>query len=426
MGFETSGPNEALIVSGMCHKTPLLVPGGRVFVWPWIQKCQRISLNIMTIVVESPKIFTKLGVPISVTGIAQVRIEGQKREMLHNACQQFLGKTPEQINRVANETLEGHQRAIMGTMTVEEIYQDRQKFSVAVFEVASRDLLTMGINVVSYTIKDISDETGYLLALGKKRTAEVLRDARIGEAEAKKETGIKESRARQQEEASKFQNKTKIAEAERDFNLQKLTYDMEIQTKKASSVLSYDLQSAKTKQKIRQEQMGVLVVERSKAIEVQEQEIIRRERELEAEIKKPSLAEKYRLETLAEANKNAEILRARAEAESIKAKGDAEAFAIHEKAKAEAEAMQKKAEALQEYEDAALVDMVLKTLPKMVAEVSAPLAGVDKITMVAGSDGKIGLSRLTGEVMDIVERLPKTVQAMTGVDMVASVKSMTA
>lgn len=124
---------------------------------------------------------------------------------------------------------------------------------------------------------------------------------------------------------------------------------MEIQTKNASSVLAYDLQvrprlflclyvasnvdppppppptyplqSAKTKQKIRQEQMGVLVVERSKAIEVQEQEIIRRERELEAEIKKPALAEKYKLETLAEANKNAEILRARAEAESIKAKG---------------------------------------------------------------------------------------------------------
>ena len=156
--FHTCGPNEAMVVSGMCHGKPSYISGGRVWVWPKVQQIQRISLNTMTLEVVSPRVYTKLGVPISVTGIAQVRIQGKNQEMLAAACQQFLGKSEHEIMQVALETLEGHQRAIMGLMTVEEIYQDRQKFSEKVFEVASSDLVNMGITVVSYTLKDIRDE----------------------------------------------------------------------------------------------------------------------------------------------------------------------------------------------------------------------------------------------------------------------------
>uniref|UniRef100_V9IKM7 Flotillin-1 n=1 Tax=Apis cerana TaxID=7461 RepID=V9IKM7_APICE len=157
-GFVTCGPNEALVVSGCCYSKPLLVPGGRVFVWPIVQQVQKISLNTMTLQVESPTVYTCQGVPISVTGIAQVKIQGQNEEMLSTACEQFLGKTEEEIHNIALVTLEGHQRAIMGSMTVEEIYKDRKKFSKEVFEVASSDLVNMGITVVSYTLKDIRDE----------------------------------------------------------------------------------------------------------------------------------------------------------------------------------------------------------------------------------------------------------------------------
>lgn len=416
MGFHTCGPNEAMIISGMGHTRPKLLPGGRVFVWPIIQKIQRISLRIMTVTVTSPKIYTKFGVAISVTGIAQVKIEGSKREMLHNACQQFLGKTENQVAHVAMETLEGHQRAIMGTMTVEEIYQDRKKFSHAVFEVATRDLVNMGINVVSYTIKDVSDEEGYLMALGQKRIAEVQRDATIGEAEARRDAGIRAARADQAEKAAKYENDGEIAKSQRDFSLKKAQYDIEVNTRKADSQLAYELQAAKTKQKIRNEQMGVLVVERAKQIQVQEQEIIRRERELEATVKKPAAAEKYRLETLAEGSKNRAVLEAEAEAETIKLRGEAHAFAIAAKATAEADAMAKKADAWKEYQDAAMVDMVLRTLPKVAAEIAAPLSKVGKVTMIAGPNGDVGASRLTGEVLDIMARLPATVRDMTGVD----------
>ena len=407
-------------MSGFCHGKPHLVPGGRAFVWPWVQQVQRLSLNTMTLQVESPTVYTSQGVPLSVIGVAQVKIQGQNEEMLLTACQLFLGKTEDQIRQVALETLEGHQRAIMGSMTVEEIYKDRKKFSREVFEVASTDLVNMGITVVSYTLKDIRDDERYLKSLGMARTAEVKRDARIGEAEARKDAQIKAAVAEEQRMEARFSNDIEIAKAQRDFELKKATYDMEVQTKKAEAELAYELQAAKTRQRIKEEEMQVKVVERTQQIQVQEQEITRRNNELDSTIKQPAAAEKYRLEKLAEANRNRVILEAEAEAERIRLKGEAEAFAIEAKAKAEAEQMAKKADAWREYKDAAIVDMMLDTLPKVAAEIAAPLAQAKKVTMVTSGKGDVGAAKLTGEVLEIMTRLPQMVKSMTGVDMTKS------
>lgn len=165
--FEVCGPNEVMVVSGCGRSKPKKVTGGRVFFAPCVQQVQRLSLNTMTAIITSSNIYTKLGVRITVTGVAQVKVAGSNDAMLNRAIEQFLGKTEDEIQRIAQETLEGHQRAIMGNMTVEEIYKDRQKFSQDVFNVASTDLVNMGIQVVSYTLKDISDSEGYLKALGK-------------------------------------------------------------------------------------------------------------------------------------------------------------------------------------------------------------------------------------------------------------------
>merc|ERR1711983_341947 len=308
----------------------------------------------------------------------------------------------------------GHQRAIMGSMTVEEIYRDRKKFSKAVFEVASSDLVNMGITVVSYTLKDIRDEEGYLKALGLARTAEAKRDARIGEAEAKKDAQIKEAIAEEERMASRLLNDTEIAKAKRDFELKKAAYDVEVQTKKAEAELAYELQAAKTKQRIKEENMQIKVIERSQEIAIQAQEIDRRERELDSSVRKPAEAEKYKLEKMAEAHKNRIVIEAEAEAEALK--GEAEAYAIECKAKAEAEQMAKKADAWKEYKEAAMIDMMLQTLPKVAAEVAAPLSQTKKITMVSNGDGEIGAGRLTGEVLDIMTRVPDMVNKMTGVD----------
>lgn len=370
----------------------------------------------MTLQIQSDHVYTQHGVPINVTGIAQVKVQGQNQEMLQAACQQFIGKAENDIRKIAHETLEGHQRAIMGNMTVEEIYRDRKKFAKAVFEVASSDLVNMGISVVSYTIKDIKDGEGYLKALGMPRTAQVKRDARMGEAEARRDAGIKEALAEEQRLAARYVNDIEIAKAQRDYELKKASYDQEVQAKKAQSELAYNLQAAKTKQAIKEEQMQIAVIERAQRIQIQEQEIVRRERELDATIRKPAEAEKYRLEKLAEANKNRIIYEAQAASSAIEMKGEAEAFAIEAKAKAEAEQMARKADAWKKYEDAAIIDMMLDMLPKVAAEIAAPLSQANKVTMVSMGKGDVGAAKLTGEVLEVMERLPKVVEGLTGVN----------
>lgn len=386
-----------------------------MFVLPCVQKLQRITLNTITLNVKSDKVYTRHGVPISVTGIAQVKIQGQNKEMLATACQMFMGKSENEIAQIALETLEGHQRAIIAHLTVEEIYQDRKKFSEQVFKVASSDLVNMGIGVVSYTLKDVHDDQDYLHSLGKSRTAQVQKDARIGEAQYKRDAVIREAHAMQEKVSAQYVNEIQMAKAQRDYELKKASYDYEVNTKKAESEMAYQLQVAKTKQRIEEETMQVKVVERSQQILLQEQEITRREMELEAQIKKPADAERYRLEKLAEAQRAQLIMEAEAEAESIRMKGEAEAFALEAKGRAEAEQMSKKAEAFNQYKEGAMLDMLLEKLPLIAEEISTPLCRAQKVTMVSSGGGEVGPAKLTGEVMEIMAMLPATVEKLTGV-----------
>uniref|UniRef100_A0A8B9WXE2 Flotillin n=1 Tax=Bos mutus grunniens TaxID=30521 RepID=A0A8B9WXE2_BOSMU len=402
-------------LAGFCRSPPVMVAGGRVFVLPCIQQIQRISLNTLTLNVKSEKVYTRHGVPISVTGIAQVKIQGQNKEMLAAACQMFLGKTEAEIAHIALETLEGHQRAIMAHMTVEEIYKDRQKFSEQVFKVASSDLVNMGISVVSYTLKDIHDDQDYLHSLGKARTAQVQKDARIGEAEAKRDAGIREAKAKQEKVSAQYLSEIEMAKAQRDYELKKAAYDIEVNTRRAQADLAYQLQVAKTKQQIEEQRVQVQVVERAQQVAVQEQEIARREKELEARVRKPAEAERYKLERLAEAEKSQLIMQAEAEAEAVRMRGEAEAFAIGARARAEAEQMAKKAEAFQLYQEAAQLDMLLEKLPQVAEEISGPLTSANKITLVSSGSGAMGAAKVTGEVLDILSRLPESVERLTGV-----------
>ncbi|XP_051576537.1 flotillin-1-like isoform X3 [Myxocyprinus asiaticus] len=394
--------------------------------------------------------------------------------MLATACQMFMGKSETEIAQIALETLEGHQRAIIAHLTVElyvhlisilvsipthsitslipnttvslppspcipslfsssssssslhslshylknlmEIYQDRKKFSEQVFKVASSDLVNMGIGVVSYTLKDVHDDQDYLISLGKARTAQVQRDARIGEAQFKRDAVIKEAHAMQEKVSAQYKNEIEMAKAQRDYELKKAAYDVEVNTKKAESEMAYQLQVAKTKQRIEEEKMQVQVVERTQQITLQEQEITRREKELEAKIRKPAEAERYRIEKLAEAERLQLIMEAEAEAESIRMRGEAEAFAMEAKGRAEAEQMSKKAEAFKQYKEGAMVDMLLEKLPLMAEEISKPLCAAQKVTMVSSGGSEVGAAKLTGEVLEIMTHLPATVEKLTGIN----------
>merc|ERR550534_2615977 len=353
---------------------------------------------------------TKQGVPLTVTGVAQVKIMKEDK-FLEIAAEQFLGKKEDEITETILQTLEGHLRAILGTLTVEEVYKDRDQFANLVREIAAPDVGRMGIEILSFTIKDVYDNVDYLASLGKSQTAAVKRDAEIGVAQANRDAGIREAECEKSAMDIKYSTDTKIEDNSRAFKLQKANFDKEVNSAKAEAQLAYELQAAKIQQRIRNEEIQIQVVERRKQIEIEDQEIKRKEKELTATVKLPSEAEAYKVQTIAEGNRTKTVEAARADGERIKLIGAAEAKAVEAVGRAEAERMRMKASAYKQYGDAAILSLVLEALPQIAAEVSAPLAKTEEIVLIGGSD------RTTNEVNKLVATLPPAVQALTGVDL---------
>ena len=442
------GPNEVLIISGRDHRYAdpdgtvrkrgfRIVKGGGTFVYPVVEKIDVLSLELMTIDVQTPEVYTSKGVPVKVDGVAQVKVKGDDVSIA-TAAEQFLGKSTDEIRNVATQTLEGHLRAILGTMTVEDIYQNRDAFAAKVQEVAAGDMANMGLAIVSFTIRDIRDNQGYLEALGKPRIAQVKKDAIIAQAEADRDAMIRSSQAAQAGQEAKFLADAKIAEAQRDYQSNVAQYQAAVNQKKAESDLAYDLQKFKTGQLVKAEEIQVTIIEKQKQIELQQQEILRKQRELEANVQKPADAERYRVETLANATKfqleteaagaasatkakgfaNADVAKATglAEAEANKARGLAEAAIIEAQGAATAEAMRMKAESFKQYNEAAIIQLIMEVLPAVAGKISEPLAKTEKIIIINSGNGPGGgASKLTGDITQILSQLPPVIEGLTGV-----------
>jgi len=442
------GPNEVLVVSGRQYRVTdpdgnvrnrgfRIVKGGGTFVRPVLEKVDVLSLELLTIDVMTPEVYTSKGVPVRVDGVAQIKVKGDDISIA-TAAEQFLSKGSDDIKNIAMQTLEGHLRAILGTLTVEEIYQNRDAFAAKVQEVAAGDMANMGLTIVSFTIRDIKDGQGYLEALGKPRIAQVKRDAVIAQAEADRDATIRSAQAQQAGQEAKFAADTKIAEAQRDYQMNVAQYQASVNQRKAEADLAYDLQKFKTGQLVKAEEIQVNIIEKQKQIELQEQEIKRKQRELEASIQKPADAERYRIETLANAKKfqleteangqasatkatgfaGADVVKATglAEADANKARGLAEAAVIEAQGKATAEAMRVKAESFKQYNEAAVIEMIVRILPEVAGKISEPLAKTDKIVIINSGNGPGGgASKLTGDITQIISQLPPVVESLTGV-----------
>lgn len=466
--YKKVGPNQVLVISGRrrvvvdpltgkkVERTYRIVKGGGTFIVPVLERVDMLSMEIMTIDVVTPRVYTKQGVPVTVDGVAQIKIKSDEVSIF-TAAEQFLSKSADQIRAVALQTLEGHLRAILGTMTVEEIYRDRDTFAQRVQEVSAGDLANMGLGIVSFTIKDIRDDQGYLDALGQARTAEVKRDAAIGQAMAARDATIKSAEARQAGETAKYAAETRIAEAQKDYQVQKAAYDAEVNRRKAEAELAYVLQQNITNQAVKAEEVQIEVVAKQKQIEVQEQEVKRRIQELEATVRRPAEAEQFRIQTLADAKRfqteteatgqagatrsvgvaeadakkakglaEADVIRAQglAEAEVIKAKGLSEADVIKAQGMATAEAMLRKAEAWQNYNQAAIVQQLVDGLPKVAEAIATPLSRTEKIVVISNGSEGAGASKVTQDVTAILAQLPETMEALTGVNLVDALKRL--
>lgn len=395
--YRTAGPDEALIVTGsyLGNKNVhvdeggnriKIVRGGGTFVLPVFQQAEPLSLLSSKLDVSTPEVYTEQGVPVMADGTAIIKIGGSIGEIA-TAAEQFLGKSKDDREQEAREVLEGHLRSILGSMTVEEIYKNREKFSQEVQRVASQDLAKMGLVIVSFTIKDVRDKNGYLESLGKPRIAQVKRDADIATAEADKETRIKRAEADKDAKKSELERATEIAEAEKLNQLKMAEFRREQDTAKANADQAYDLETARARQQVTEQEMQVKIIERQKQIELEEKEILRRERQYDSEVKKKADADRYSVEQSAAAEKAKQLAEAdakkysieamaKAEAEKVridglakaeaeKAKGETEAEVIRLKGLAEAEAKEKIAAAFEQYGQAAIFDMIVKMLPEI-------------------------------------------------------------
>lgn len=458
--YKKVGPNQVLVISGRgqtvtdaetgksMRRNFRLVKGGGTIVWPVIERVDELLLEIMTIDVVTPKVYTLQGVPVTVDGVAQVKIRGDDVSIT-TAAEQFLSKSTDEIKNVALQTLEGHLRAILGSLSVESIYKDRDAFAARVADVATADMANMGLGIVSFTIRDIRDDQGYLDALGQARTAEVKRDAEIGKAVADRETRIKSAEAMQAAREAELTAQTRVAEAQKNYEVQKANYDAEVNRQKAQSEIAYTLQQNKSNQDVKAEEIQIQVIEKQKQIQVQEQEIARRERELEATVRKPAEAEQFRIQTLANARKfqvtteaegQASALRSvgegegaatkakgLAQADVTKAQGLAQAEVIQAQGSAEAEAMQKKAAAWQNYNEAAIIQQLIDKMPAIADAISRPLAQTDRIVIISngGADGAgAGAAKISQDVTNIIAQVPATVEALTGVDIIGGIRNL--
>jgi flotillin len=385
------GPNEVLILSGRRPTGYRIVRGGGTYVRPFRERVQRLSLELMQFDVRVPETYTTHGVPVQIDAVCMVKIDSSD-EGVGRAAEQFLSRGRDDIVRTAMQAVDGHMRAAVGSLSIEEIYRERQRLVAAVRELAQPDLESMGLAVMSLTIRSVADKQGYLEALGRPRTAEVKRDAIRGEAAAEREA-----------RAARYEADLAIEASRRDFEVQRASYKAEGQRARAEADLAYDLQQAITRQQVRGEELMVDIVERRRAIELMEAEVERRKRELAADVVEPALARAREILALAES-----------ERERAAALGAGEADALRLKGLAEAEAMAAKAASWGNYNEAAITDRVLEIRPELAAAVSAPLARTEKIVMIGGNGASTGASKLTADVTQIVAQLPEVLEALTG------------
>ena len=471
-------PNQVAIVFGRRSKDTegmyagfRLVQGGGFMNWPIIISVQWLSLEVMPIPVTTTAAVTVDGVPVRVEALANVKI-GSTESLQRAAAERFLTMGETDIHQLVQQTMEGHLRAIIGTMTVEDLIQNRAAFSANLVDQSAKDLETMGLIIDNMPIREITDEHAYIDALGRKRTAEVKRDAAIGIANAQRDADLEASEARKIGETAKIVADVGIAEAERDKRIKLAQFDGDADTERARADQAGPLSSAQAQQAVKAEEVKIEQVDRNARIAVQQQEALRREQELVATVVKPAEAERERVVIAAEAkrqaavvdaqgDKQAAVLRAEGqrdarisqaeadqaererqgagdgakaqatgegEAEAIRAKGLAEGDATKAKMLAEAEGMMQKADAWHQYGDAAVLQMLLEQYPEIVEAMTGPMqaigsgfAAVDNISVVdiGGSGDGTGdpLGRVVNQIPQQFLQFNEQLKAMFGIDL---------
>src|SRR5881275_191511 len=443
------GPNQALIVYGAGGTK--IITGGSKLVIPLTQRADVFPLELMSFdVAPRQDLYTSQGVAVNVEAVTQIKVRSDDASIT-TAAEQFLSKSQQDRENLIRLVMEGHLRGIVGQLTVEDLVKDPENVGTKMLKTVTPDMDKMGLEVISFTIKDVRDSNDYISNMGRPQIAQIrkqadiaaalgLRDTQIQQANAAREAAVAKSAADQERVKAETESLALQAESQRNLSLKKASFDAEVKKQQATADKTYDIQANLMQQQVVTESVKVTEVEKNAQIKVQQAEIQRRELELQATIQKAAEAERRRIETSAEAERqrlileaqgqadaakargvgDAEANRARglSEAEVIRAKGLAEAEVIRAKGEAEADAMKVKAAAFHEYNQAAVLDKLLTGMPEIVRAIAEPLSKVDKVTIVSTGGGNgthgMGASRITGDIMNMVAQVPALFELLSG------------
>ncbi len=414
--YRKAGPNEALIVFGF--RGPRVIKGHGTVIFPMVESCRELSLELMSFdVAPQQDLYTKQGVAVTVEAVAQIKVRSDQASIL-TAAEQFLSKPPQQREGLIRLVMEGHLRGIIGLLTVEQIVKEPEMVGDRMRSTCAEELSKMGLEVISFTIKEVRDKNDYISNMGRPDVARIRRDADVATAEAERDTAIQRANALRESAVAKAQadqdrviaetaSLARQSEAQRDLDIKKAQFSEQSRRQQASADKAYELQTNIMLQQVTAEQVKVQQVEKEGQIKVQEAEIARHEKELIATVLKGAEIERQRIENMAAAEKNRLTAEAEGRAAAIKSQGEAEASIIFQKGEAEAKAMSVKAEAYQEWNQAAVVDKLLTNMADVVRAMAEPLSKVDKITIVStGNDDAAGVHKITGDMTRIAAQVP--------------------
>jgi flotillin len=435
--FRKAGPHEALVVYGF-RGTRIVIGRGTVII-PMVEMYRLLSLELMSFdVAPQQDLYTNQGVAVTVEAVAQIKVKSDPVS-IKTASEQFLTKTPDEREGLIRLVMEGHLRGIIGQLTVEQIVKEPEMVADRMRSTCADDMSKMGLEVISFTIKEVRDKNEYIANMGRPDVARIKRDADVAAAEAERDTAIKRAEATRASAIAKAQadqervlaetlSMAKQSEAQRDLEVKRATYAELVKKQQAQADKAYEIQTNIQQQQVVAEQVKVQLIEKEQQTKVQEAEIARHQNELIATVLKQAEIEKQRILNLADAEKQRLTAEAEGKANSIRLQGEAEADIIFKKGEAEAKAMNIKAEAYQEYNQAAVVDKLITSLPEVVRAMAQPLSNVDKITIVSTGNGtSAGASKITGDMAQIAAQVPALFESLSGMsitDLISKVRQI--
>lgn len=391
--YKVASANEALIRSGARRgrETELkVVRGGGMIVLPLFHEIGRLSLTARQISIQLTDAVTSQGIKVAIEGVATFKV-GADEVSIRNAAERFLKTDIREVDDIVKNVLEGSLRSIVGTLTVEELILDRQKFQQAVQSAAIGDLATSGLVIDSFTIQAIGGEAlEYMELVGRQELARRERDARMAQAEADEQARVREAKAEE----------VKL-DADRGVKLRDADVQRETDAARARADQSGPLASAKATQEVTQEQTRLAELEAE-----------RKAKELLATTVRPAEADAEAVIRRAEGDRQAAIAKAQAEAEKVRLQGEAEATVIHKTGEAEAAALEMRAEAYRHFNDAAVLATILRDLPNVVGAAAEPISRIDNLTVLSTD----GASEIVRTATTNLSQASHAIKGLTGVD----------